>query len=159
MVTCQNCGVEVKDEAKFCQNCGADINEQKATNENETKFCSNCGFELDKNIKFCPECGKATDNKPITKDNVSVTTVNKDPILAAILSFFIVGLGQIYIGLTKKGIILFLLAFISAILIIFIIGWFLWVVIYIYAKDDAYNSANKINAGETVEDTLDFNNL
>ena len=159
MVICNECGCEVVDEAKFCKNCGAKIEIEKTENVNQTKFCANCGFEMDKNIKFCPECGNPTDNVSQTVKTEVVYNNEKNVALAAILSFLIIGLGQIYLGLTKKGIILLVLAFISGILTIIVIGWILWFIIWIYAIYDGYNSANKINSGINVEDTLDFNNL
>ena len=62
-------------------------------------------------------------------------------------------------GLTKKGIILFIAAVVSGILTLFIIGWILWLIVWGYAIYDAYNSANKMNMGVGVQDTIDFNDL
>lgn len=53
---CDNCGAEIKQEAKFCTNCGAPQEEEPAV-EVATKNCPNCGAELDIDAKFCPECG------------------------------------------------------------------------------------------------------
>ena len=89
----------------------------------------------------------------------TVPTNQKSPALAAILSFLIVGLGQIYLGLTKKGILLFIGAVISGFLMLIIIGWITWLIVWGYAIYDAYNSANKINMGIHVNDTIDFNDL
>ncbi|MDO5809936.1 MAG: zinc-ribbon domain-containing protein [Methanobrevibacter sp.] len=123
-------------------------------------ICKNCGFEIkDENIKFCPACGAPTSPESQVNDPNLVVTNGKNPILAAILSFFIVGLGQIYLGLTKKGIILFIAAVVSGILTLFIIGWILWLIVWGYAIYDAYNSANKMNMGVGVQDTIDFNDL
>lgn len=117
--------------------------------------CKNCGFEMkDENIKFCPSCGAPTSGE--TQVNISN---NKNPILAAILSFLIIGLGQIYLGLTKKGIMLLIAAVISGFLMLIIIGYVLWLIIWIYAIYDAYNSANKINMGVHVQDTIDLHDL
>ena len=126
MVICQSCGSEVDDGAKFCKNCGSEvIVEEENTNVSETKFCSNCGFEMSQSTKFCPQCGTPTGGVPQVANNTNNAIVNSDksPGLAAILSFLIVGLGQIYLGLTKKGIILFVAAIISGFLMLVIIGW------------------------------------
>lgn len=152
---CPNCGEEIEDGMKFCRNCGSKLTEEK----HETKYCPNCGFEMDANINFCPECGTATNANVASRTNQVTTYSHKSPALAAILSFLIIGLGQVYLGLTKKGIILFVLAIISGILFIVFIGYLLWLLVWIYAIYDGYNSANKINDGISVEDTLDFNNL
>ena len=160
MVNCQNCGEEVVDGAKFCKNCGAEIIVEEAS-ETGTKFCSNCGFEMPKATKFCPECGNATSMVPQVANSTTATVLRSDksPGLAALLSFLIIGLGQVYLGLTKKGIILFVLAIISGILIFVLIGWIIWVLVWVYAIYDAYNSGEKMRNGIEVEDTLDFNNL
>lgn len=53
---CNNCGAEIKQEAKFCTNCGAPQEDEPAVTA-QTKNCPNCGAELDIDAKFCPECG------------------------------------------------------------------------------------------------------
>lgn len=162
MVTCQSCGFEVEDGSKFCKHCGSEIIvEEETVDSNETKFCANCGFEMPKSTKFCPECGSSTDSAPKVVNNVnnSVVSSDKNPVLAAILSFLIVGLGQIYLGLNKKGIILFVAAVISGFLMLVIIGWITWLLVWGYAIYDAYNSAEKMCNGIAVEDTIDINNL
>ena len=83
----------------------------------------------------------------------------KSPVLAAILSFFIIGLGQLYIGLTKKGILQFIAAIVCGILGLIIIGWILWLIVWLYAIYDAYNSANKMNRGVGVKDTIALHDL
>lgn len=159
MVNCQNCGEEVVEGAKFCKNCGSEIVVEK-TNKADTKFCSNCGFEMPKATKFCPECGTATAMKPpVLNTTTIVVRRDKSSALAALLSFLIIGLGQVYLGLTKKGIILFVLAIISGVLMLIIIGWITWLLVWGYAIYDAYNSCEKMKRGIEVEDTLDFNNL
>ncbi len=69
----------------------------------------------------------------------------KNPSLAAVLSFFYMGLGQIYNGQIHKG-IAFIIAFsISLILIFPIIGIITTPILWIYGMYDAYKSAEKIN--------------
>ena len=159
MVNCQNCGEEVVEGAKFCKNCGSEIVVEQA-NEKDTKFCSNCGFEMPTASKFCPECGTTAERvPPVMNTTTIVVPSNKSSGLAALLSFLIIGLGQVYLGLTKKGIILFLLAIISGVLMMVLIGWITWLLVWGYAIYDAYNSCEKMKKGIEVEDTLDFNNL
>ena len=159
MVNCQNCGCEVVEGAKFCKNCGSEIVVEQA-NEKDTKLCSNCGFEMPKASKFCPECGTTAERvPPVMNTTTIVVPSNKSSGLAALLSFLIIGLGQVYLGLTKKGIILFLLAIISGVLMMVLIGWITWLLVWGYAIYDAYNSCEKMKKGIEVEDTLDFNNL
>ena len=155
---CPECGQEIEEGMKFCRNCGSKVNQEQGEAK-KTKFCSNCGFEMDINTKFCPECGMSTTGQPRPGGNQAVVNPEKSPILAAILSFLIIGLGQIYLGLTKKGLILFVLAIVSGILMLVLIGFALWLLIWLYAIYDGYNSANKMNNGIPVEDTLDLQNL
>jgi len=105
----------------------------------ETKFCPNCGAEIDKEAEICPKCGV----------RVKVPTVGaKSPGLAAVLSFLIVGLGQIYNGQIGKGIGLIICYVISILLCFVLIGFILLPILWIYGIYDAYTTATKINAGE-----------
>ena len=162
MVSCKNCGCELPEGAKFCRECGSEVIVEEYTGE--TMFCPNCGSKIPKGIKFCPECGSPTSNAPQANNTVnntgnSVIKSDKSPVLAAVLSFLIIGLGQIYLGLTKKGILLFVGAIISGFLMLILIGWITWILILAYSIYDAYNSAQKMNQGIAVEDTIDLNNL
>ena len=83
-----------------------------------------------------------------------------DPTVSAVASFFIPGLGHALINdQMKRGVIAFLLAsvvdvliiIVSTILVLIVIGIFgylLLPVVHIVAAYDAYNQANKLNAGE-----------
>ncbi|MCK4319768.1 hypothetical protein KAW38_04315 [Candidatus Micrarchaeota archaeon] len=83
----------------------------------------------------------------------------KSPILAAILSFLITGVGQIYNGQITKGIIL-LLAHLGMWVVVFVLSYFLIgccmvpipILIWVYSIYDAYKTAERINAGEKVKD-------
>ncbi|UCG61406.1 MAG: hypothetical protein JSV52_13955 [Candidatus Zixiibacteriota bacterium] len=69
----------------------------------------------------------------------------KNPGLAAVLSFFYMGLGQIYNGQIAKG-ILFIIAYsLSILLMILLIGFITTPILFIYGIWDAYKSAEKIN--------------
>jgi TM2 domain-containing membrane protein YozV len=102
----------------------------------ETKFCSNCGAEIDKKAEICPKCGVRI------KPPVEI----KNPGLAGVLSFFIVGLGQIYNGQIGKGIILIILYIISIALCWVIVGFILLPILWIYGIYDAYKTAKRINS-------------
>ncbi|MDH7578209.1 MAG: hypothetical protein QHH75_10415 [Bacillota bacterium] len=71
----------------------------------------------------------------------------KNPGLAAILSFFFTGLGQIYNGQIGKGIALLVAAVISGLLCTVLIGFILLPIVWIYAIWDAYRTAEMINRG------------
>ncbi len=157
MVACKNCGCELQEGAKFCKECGAEVTVEKF--DGESQFCSSCGFKMPTGLKFCPQCGSPTSKVPHNSNTInnagsSVVNTNKDPVLAAVLSFLIIGLGQIYLGLTKKGILLIVAAFISGILMLILIGYVFWILIWIYAIYDAYSSAQKMQRGIAVKDAF-----
>lgn len=156
--TCPNCGQKVAKGAKFCESCGSKII-QEQENNNKTKFCSNCGTELKGDVKYCPTCGLSPNEQPNYGQTRSLVKSEKNPLLAAILSFLLPGLGQAYLGLMKKGIILFVLAMIGGFLMSIAIGYIIYLVAWGYAMYDGYNSAEKLNNDIEVEDRIDLNNL
>ncbi|MDD4895001.1 MAG: NINE protein, partial [Candidatus Omnitrophica bacterium] len=97
--------------------------------------CVECG------LAFCEECRVGVGNKNYCKKCVEIVVkkeknTQRNPVIAALLSFFIGGAGQLYNGQIGKGVLIFLTT---------------WLVIpWIYGIIDAYNTANKINRGETV---------
>jgi TM2 domain-containing membrane protein YozV len=69
----------------------------------------------------------------------------KNPGLAAVLSFFWMGLGQIYNGQVAKG-ILFIICYVTSWLLMFVlIGFITTPILFIWGIIDAYRSAEKIN--------------
>ena len=69
----------------------------------------------------------------------------KSPGLAAILSFFYTGLGQIYNGQIIKGLFLMLIQAINIVLMWVLIGWVTYAIVWLYGLFDAYSTANQIN--------------
>ena len=72
-------------------------------------------------------------------------TFYKNPGLAAVLSFFYMGLGQIYNGQISKGIFFVIIYSVSILLISIVIGLITTPVLFIFGIWDAYKSAEKIN--------------
>jgi TM2 domain-containing membrane protein YozV len=111
----------------------------------ETKYCHQCGTEIIEEATTCPNCG-------VLQTGKSTTGELKNPGFAAILSFLIVGVGQIYNGQIGKGILLIVIQVINFIIMLFTL--FLWAPVYLavfaYAIWDAYNVAKEINEGEIV---------
>ncbi len=70
----------------------------------------------------------------------------KNPGLAAVLSFFFMGLGQIYNGQLAKGIFFIIIYSLSALLMMIVIGLITTPILWIYGMYDAYKSAEKINS-------------
>lgn len=173
MVICPDCGAKVpKDE--FCKNCGAYIANIKEPITTEIvlkedssidsiakisdgvkhKYCFNCGHELGGDYKFCPFCGYNLKPENSSNNKTFNTNKNKNMILAIILSVFLPGLGQIYLGLDHKGSLFLIFYVLSAILILVLIGFLLVIVIWIWALIDTIISANALNRGEKVEDKI-----
>jgi TM2 domain-containing membrane protein YozV len=70
----------------------------------------------------------------------------KNPGIAAVLSFFITGLGQIYNGQIAKGIICVVIWLSCLALTSIIIGWFILPLFWIWGIYDAYRTAERLNA-------------
>jgi TM2 domain-containing membrane protein YozV len=75
----------------------------------------------------------------------------KNPGLAAILSFFYMGLGQIYNGQIAKGILFIVSYSVSIFLMALLIGFITTPILFIYGIWDAYKSAEKINRDITFQ--------
>lgn len=75
-------------------------------------FCKNCGKEIADNAVICVNCGVATQNAPVTS--------SKNKIVAALLAFFLGGLGihNFYLGYKKKAIIQLVLSLVGSLIII-----------------------------------------
>ena len=106
-------------------------------------YCPKCGLELQfEDAEICPKCGVRIKNPPIPVGEIKSTGI------AAIASFIVPGLGQIYCGEIGRGIMI-LIGFIIACLTIFIvIGIILAPIVWIWNIYDAYMLAKKVNAGE-----------
>ena len=66
--------------------------------------------------------------------------------LAAVLGFFISGLGQIYNGQILKGLVIIVVQIINGALTTILIGWIPLAIVWVWAIIDAYREAERINA-------------
>lgn len=69
----------------------------------------------------------------------------RSPILAAVLSLVLSGLGQIYNGEVIKGVIFIVAQLINAALTTILIGWILMPIVGLWAIIDAYVTAKRNN--------------
>ncbi|PIT84854.1 hypothetical protein COU37_01185 [Candidatus Micrarchaeota archaeon CG10_big_fil_rev_8_21_14_0_10_45_29] len=92
------------------------------------KYCSECGARISRRAKACPKCGFPFDGSAAAKaQGHSSGTVShsggkkgsKNSALAAVLSFFIPGLGQAYNGKWMKGIVMFIASMIIWSIVVF----------------------------------------
>ena len=111
-------------------------------------YCSECGKELiSPNAEICPNCGVRLKEIVINR---------RSPVIAAILSLFIWGLGQIYNGQFGKGIAYFVIGILCAASIMIFIGLLLAPIWWLIGIVDAYTSAKRINAGEDASKFINF---
>lgn len=69
----------------------------------------------------------------------------RSPILAAVLSLIVAGLGQIYNGQITKGVVFIVLQIINGALTTVLIGWILMPIVGLWAMIDAYLVAKSNN--------------
>ena len=112
---------------------------------------------------------------PVAPVYASASAAPKNPLVSAILSFLIPGLGQILNGQIKKGIILLVLDLIiwGVVVVIYLIGggilaaftmgvgclcclpiFIVPLIVCLYAAYDAYKTARDINSGVFVKDWM-----
>lgn len=118
-------------------------------------FCAGCGSQVDPAQGFCSKCGNrlgagqgaaaAPAMAPFAQQ-VVVIKAQKNPGIAAVLSFFWAGLGQIYNGEIGKGVLLLIVYVVSCVMMIIVIGFITTPILWIYGMIDAYKTAEKINA-------------
>jgi TM2 domain-containing membrane protein YozV len=117
-------------------------------------FCSACGANNEATAKFCNACGAGTGAAPappISPDSGTMRgpaqraqvidrprPTGKNPVLAAILSAVIVGVGQFYNGDVKKGAIML----VGAVILGAATAGALWLALAIWSAIDAYQVAN-----------------
>jgi TM2 domain-containing membrane protein YozV len=67
----------------------------------KTKYCPHCGTMIDYDYTICPSCGKP---QPALEGQApAYRAPRKNPVVAVILSLLITGLGQVYLGLWRRG--------------------------------------------------------
>ena len=71
----------------------------------------------------------------------------KNPGIAAVLSFFWTGVGQIYNGQIMKGLLLIVVQIINSFLMLILIGFITFPLVWIWGIYDAYKVADRMNKG------------
>ena len=91
---CTNCSEQISDLAEICPKCGVRPYVTK-------NFCHSCGVSVNNNQEMCISCG--TRLKEIKKTQTIDST---NPAIMGLLSFSLVGLGQMIMGQVTKGIVM-----------------------------------------------------
>ena len=133
---CTNCSEHISNLAEICLKCGVRPYVTK-------KFCHSCGSSVNSNQAMCISCGTLL--KEIKKIQPSNST---NPVIMGLLSFLLVGLGQIAMGQTAKGIVM-LIGSIILVLFTSVLSFFITIPISII---DAVLIANKKQQGKQVGD-------
>ena len=118
----------------FCSACGAN-------NDGSAKFCHACGTQLGTAVPPPPQPPQdhATMRGGAATQVVQPRVVTgKNPVLAAVLSAVIVGLGQFYNGDIKKGAIML----VGALVLGIATAGLLWLALAVWSAIDAYQVAN-----------------
>ena len=105
-------------------------------------FCPTCGTPASEGAARCPRCGG-----PLLAGAPKVVVVHalRSPGLAAVLSFFWCGLGQIYNRQIAKGIMMMIAYAISAFMMYLLIGFITTPILWIWGIIDAYREADRFN--------------
>jgi TM2 domain-containing membrane protein YozV len=117
----------------FCSTCGVN-------NEGTAKFCHACGVSLSGAVAppIPPDPGTMRGHAHRTQVIDRPRPTDKNPVLAAILSAVIVGVGQFYNGDVKKGATML----VGAVFLGAATAGVLWLAIAIWSAIDAYQVAN-----------------
>jgi TM2 domain-containing membrane protein YozV len=148
---CRNCGKPVDPRAIGCMSCGL-------APSNGNRFCWNCGADTNPAAVVCIRCGVATQGgsrintafgNAFSSEMVQPSNPPKDPALMCVLSVLIVGLGQIILGQTAKGIVILVSAIAISVLTCGY-GLALAPVFWVISGLDAYRIAEKLKQGKSV---------
>jgi len=110
---------------KYCPECG------KPVARDSSKFCDNCGMPLGPSPAAFPGA------VPLSRAHEE-----KSPFLASLCSSFIPGLGQVYNGMTARGVVFFA-GTLAGLFLLLVPGLIIW----LYGIYDAHATAAKMNAG------------
>ena len=80
-------------------------------------FCSSCGFEIKDDTELCPKCGKQVkfgkedkSKEPLT-GRIEYKSESITLIFSVIIGLFVImGVGQMYVGKVKRGIVILILS-------------------------------------------------
>jgi TM2 domain-containing membrane protein YozV len=104
----------------FCSKCGAE-------NPDAARFCAKCGTNLTLAAEAPAAAPLDTMRGAAPGATAAVSPTGKTPWVAALLSFFICGLGQLYNTDVKKGIVMFVGAILGAFLTAGVATFFIWI--------------------------------
>jgi TM2 domain-containing membrane protein YozV/RNA polymerase subunit RPABC4/transcription elongation factor Spt4 len=150
---CQFCGEMVRASAVKCRFCGSDLGGAALLEAAGAVPGPAAARAAAGNIVLnASPAGGVREQPSIVIQNVQSSTANpvplalKSPGLAAVLSFFVTGLGQFYNGDIVKGLVLIVVQMVNVALMFVVVGFFTAFLTWVYGMVDAHNSAVRINA-------------
>jgi TM2 domain-containing membrane protein YozV len=111
-------------------------------------FCRDCGAVIAREAEICPACGVRQRDPPSSGLDGAIEQLTRggNPFVAAALSALFPGLGQIYNRELEKGLIVIVASLVSLFLVIFLVGFLLYPLVWLYAIYDAYTVADRQSA-------------
>ncbi len=140
---CTNCGVSVAPDSRYCQRCGEPLSAGSGMLSPPPPSPS-----------WSPGTPSYASTYPVGQPPAAPTyppqhdygpeamVERKSPGIAAVLSFLVIGLGQIYNGQILKGLIMLTVAILCGITIVGLVVSFC---IWLYGIFDAYGTAKRMN--------------
>jgi TM2 domain-containing membrane protein YozV len=144
MAFCKYCGKYITADSKFCVNCGESVDADfiDVTPQQTTQAVYE---QPQPQPQPAPWPTSTSMGSPQQAPAPVYIADRKNPGVAAVLSFFWAGLGQIYNGQLAKG-LLFMVAYAVCVLLIFVlIGIILVPILWIIGMIDAYTTAQRYN--------------
>lgn len=102
-------------------------------------FCQNCGAALAEGARFCASCGREQPGV-VAAAVAAPAAIPEKYGMAALLSFFLPGLGQVVKGQILKAILIWLGTIVFIVLSFVVIGLPLLLILWLWQIYDAYNS-------------------
>ena len=112
---------------------------------NSNMKCATCRRRLPASADHCQHCGARTNAVVAAEAGALLEQRPVNAPLAAVMSFLVPGLGQIYLGQVAKGLFFLALIFIGP-----ITGGLSHIVLAIYAAMEAFSLAKRRRAGEPI---------
>ena len=138
-------------ETIYCSRCGA-------MNTTDSSFCSSCGATLAPPKEVIPPPPPTTAPQPPPPPTTSapppyqtqmtdaqLMTVRKNEAISVILTIILAGLGHLYLGKIKRGLVFLIITIVVGWLIGAIVLFIPTIIWYLYAIYDCYNLTKRYN--------------